>query len=67
MSLRTPYWYTGVGKTNSYFENFWAATGIDGIRAEKVYTPIIPNSQLVVFAEENVGTSWGLDLLVSPT
>ena len=67
MSLQTPYYYTGLGKTNSYVENFWAVTGIDGLRAEKMYTPIIPNSQLVAFAEENDGKKWGLDLLVSPT
>ena len=32
-----------------------------------MWTPIIPNSQMVVFAGADLLSSWGLDLFISPT
>lgn len=67
MSNQLSYFYTGVGKTNNYLETFYAANAIGGTRAEKMWTPIIPNSQLMVFANNEKENDWGLELFVSPT
>lgn len=45
--LQLPYSYVGVGRTNNYIENYFAGMPLnDG--ALKKWTPIIPNSQLIV-------------------
>jgi integrin alpha FG-GAP repeat containing protein 1 len=67
LSNQLSYFYTGVGKTNNYIETFYASQAIGGRRAEQMWTPIIPNSSLIVFANGNVETSWGLELFINPT
>jgi integrin alpha FG-GAP repeat containing protein 1 len=67
LSCQLPYFYTGIGKTNNYLETFYAATAVGGARAEKMWTPIIPNSSLIVFADGSVESKWGLELFISPT
>lgn len=49
-SLSLPYCYLGVGRSNNYVETFTAAFSIAGQRSIRVWTPIIPNSQLIIFA-----------------
>jgi integrin alpha FG-GAP repeat containing protein 1 len=49
-SLQMPYCYLGVGRSNNYVETFTAAFSISGQRSIRVWTPIIPNSQLIIFA-----------------
>ena len=51
-SLQMPYAYLGVGRSNNYVETFTAAYSIQGERSIRVWTPIIPNSQLIIFAPE---------------
>jgi len=65
-SLQLPYAYMAFGKSNNYAENFRAATSINGKRAEQMWTPIIPNSQLIVFASPG-DTTWTLEMLIDPT
>ena len=48
-------------------ETFYAATGINGKRVEHMWTPIIPNSQLVIFMHSTDPLNWGLELFISPT
>ena len=67
MSLQLPYAFIGIGRSNNYVENFYAAFGIDGKRIEKMWTPIIPNSQLIIFANGTDENVWGLELFISPT
>ena len=67
MSLQLPFAFIGVGRSNNYVESFYAASGIDGKRTEKMWTPIIPNSQLIIFMETNDPMNWGLELFISPT
>lgn len=40
---------------------------VGGTRAEKMWTPIIPNSSLIVFADSAQENDWGLELFISPT
>ena len=67
MSLQLPFAFIGVGRSNNYVESFYAASGIDGKRTEKMWTPIIPNSQLIIFMNSNDPMNWGLELFISPT
>ena len=66
MSLQLPFAFLGVGRSNNYIENFFAAAAIDGKRTEHMWTPIIPNSQLIIFMNSNDETNWGLELFISP-
>ncbi len=38
-----------------------------GERTEQMWTPIIPNSQLIVFAGSASENDWALELFISPT
>ena len=70
MSLKMPYAFLGIGRSNNYIETFTATTSVDGKRANRMWTPIIPNSQLIVFAETSETQSiesWGVELFISPT
>ena len=67
MSLQLPFAFLGVGRSNNYVEMFYAAQSINGKRAEKMWTPIIPNSQLIIFMFSNDEMKWGLELFISPT
>ena len=67
MSMQLPFAHLGVGRSNNYVENFYAANAIDGERIEHMWTPIIPNSQLIVFMYGTDPLNWGLELFISPT
>lgn len=67
MSMQLPYAFIGIGRSNNYVENFYSASAVDGERAEHMWTPIIPNSQLIIFMESNDVKNWGLEMLISPT
>lgn len=67
MSLQLPFAFLGVGRSNNYVETFYASTGIDGKRVEHMWTPIIPNSQLIIFMHGSDPLEWGLELFISPT
>lgn len=48
-------------------ESFTAAFSLGGTRSIRVWTPIIPNSQLIVFSPENNVNNWTLELFINPT
>ena len=50
MALQMPYAFMGIGRSNNYVEIFYAATAVSSSLGKQMWTPIIPNSQLVVFA-----------------
>jgi len=62
-----PYSYVGVGRSNNYVESFTAAYSIGGTRSIRVWTPIIPNSHLIVFSPERNVNNWTLELFINPT
>lgn len=50
-SLELPYVYMGVGRSNNYLENFNVAYSLNNSFDQiRVFTPIIPNSQLIILA-----------------
>ena len=67
MSLQLPYGFIGVGRTNNYVETFYASTNINGKRVSHLWTPIIPNSQLIIYMLGDDSVDWDLELFISPT
>ena len=64
--------YLGIGRSNNYIENFHIISGNAYKREDndKTYTPVIPNSQLIIYHDIIDGgnkTSWQVDLVVKPT
>lgn len=67
-ALYTPYCVYGLGRTNSYIEEFYVAMPAKNKDAafSKVWTPIIPNSYLIASPKGNPN-DWFLELFASPT
>ena len=64
--------YLGIGRSNNYIENFHIISGNSFNRDDndKTYTPVIPNSQLIIYHNNIKGsnkTTWQVDLVVKPT
>ena len=64
--------YLGIGRSNNYIENFHIISGNSFNRDDndKTYTPVIPNSQLIIYHDNIQGsnkTTWQVDLVVKPT
>ena len=64
--------YLGIGRSNNYIENFHIISGnaFDREDNDKTYTPVIPNSQLIIYHDNIAGgnkTTWQVDLVVKPT
>ena len=71
MNLELPYSFMGIGPSYNYVENFHViSTSFSNITDSnvKMFTPIIPNSQLLVYNYNvyNQGNIWELDLIVTP-
>jgi integrin alpha FG-GAP repeat containing protein 1 len=67
LALQLPYSFLGIGRSNNYVETFFAATSYQGELTQRMWTPIIPNSQMIVFANGGETSDWGLELFMSPT
>ena len=78
MNIPIPYSLSGLGETNNYIENFQAISGNyykDKSKFEdkkkrnfKDYTPIIPNTQIMIYKFKNNDKKfeWYIDLIVEP-
>jgi len=66
-SLELPYVYMGIGRSNNYLEQFNVAYSINNrLDQVKVFSPIIPNSQLLILANAESKNSWNLELFINP-
>lgn len=68
--LNLPYSFIGVGRSNNYVENFHVISSTNAKKSSnyKIFTPIIPNSQLLISENRHEETlNWALDLIVNPT
>ncbi|KAM3143943.1 hypothetical protein pb186bvf_003994 [Paramecium bursaria] len=63
--LQLPYAYNGLGRTNNYVENFYIGIPLQNGQI-KQWTPIIPNSQLIVSPYLSA-KSWTLSIFIEPT
>lgn len=71
LNLDMPYSFMGIGPSYNYVENFHVSTSSSKNHTDsylKVFTPIIPNSQLLIYNynENTVVDNWELDLIVTP-
>lgn len=71
-ALQTPYCLYGIGRTNSYIEQFYV--NVPSLaHSAKMWTPIIPNSYLIVSPKRSKSSKkvdiegWFLELFASPT
>jgi integrin alpha FG-GAP repeat containing protein 1 len=48
MALSLPYSLVGIGRSNNYIEYFTIKYPVINVDNEKEYSPIIPNSQLII-------------------
>ena len=66
-TLSLPYSYIGIGRSNNYIERFTVGIMIEGKLKIRTWSPIIPNSQLVVAIEGSSDPAyWGLELMTNP-
>jgi len=56
----------GLGRSNNFIENFNVAYSINNkLDQVKVFTPIIPNSQLFILANNKYAKNWTLELFIN--
>ena len=66
-AMQPPYVLNGLGRANNYVEEFRVGiTGVGTGALTKMWTPIIPNSQLIV-ASNPTPDSWSIRVFVLPT
>lgn len=76
-SLESPVAYYAIGRSNNYIEDFTLTYPIqkytnegsqDKLSVEsRVWTPIIPNSHLMIDIHEKSDSNWSIQLLINPT
>eukprot|EP01017_Pseudomicrothorax_dubius_P034343 TRINITY_DN4695_c0_g1_i5.p1 TRINITY_DN4695_c0_g1~~TRINITY_DN4695_c0_g1_i5.p1 ORF type:complete len:135 (-),score=29.87 TRINITY_DN4695_c0_g1_i5:170-574(-) len=65
-ALQLPYSYIGLGRTNNYVENLNVGLPLSDKNSHQ-WSPIIPNSQLIVNPIGLDTEKWTLDIFVNPT
>lgn len=65
-SLSLPYSYVGIGRSNNYIETLTVGFIVDGELNQRNWSPIIPNSQLVIYTQGSVAEDWGIELMTNP-
>mmetsp|Transcript_24120 Transcript_24120/g.42819 ORF Transcript_24120/g.42819 Transcript_24120/m.42819 type:complete len:265 (-) Transcript_24120:119-913(-) len=65
-ALCPPYVIFGLGRTNSYVENFYMSLPLQSDN-DRMWTPIIPNSYLILSPHGNSSSDWFLELFANPT
>lgn len=64
--LCLPFVHFGLGKINHYVENF--NVGVTRTKDwSNVWSPIIPNSQLMVYSAPNASFNWKISIFINPT
>ena len=57
----------GIGRSNNFLENFNVAYSLNkSFDQIRVFTPIIPNSQLIILANSKNKQYWNMDLFIKP-
>lgn len=67
-NLGLTYSYFGIGRSNNYIEAFTVGAIVYGKKVVRTWTPIIPNTQLIVSTQNSENpNNWDVELLVWPT
>lgn len=64
--LSLPYAFFGLGRINNYIEHFNFGVSKKGKWAYS-WSPIIPNSQLLLSANDIEPSKWGIEIFINPT
>lgn len=64
--LSLPYAFLGLGRINNYIEHFNFGVAKDKDWAHS-WSPIIPNSQLLLSANDVDPEEWGIEIFINPT
>jgi hypothetical protein len=76
LSLQTPYYLFGIGRTNGYIEEFYVGRTHESNNDEeeitqnnyRLFNGLIPNSQLVILpTPPETPSQWQIELFVSPS
>lgn len=60
-SLDLPYVFVGIGRSNNYIEQFNAGYMLKNrLDQVKVYSPLIPNSNIIIYANPEQKQDWDL-------
>lgn len=65
-SFMMPYIYLGVSNTSNYFESISAGTSINGESKIFLNTPVIPKSQLILYANNKEPIKWTWIMFTDP-
>ncbi|CAI2359898.1 unnamed protein product [Moneuplotes crassus] len=66
-NLGVSYSYFGIGRSNNYIEAFTVGAVVYGKKVVRTWTPIIPNTQLIVSTQMSQNPAdWEVELLVWP-
>lgn len=69
VSLNLPFAFIGIGRSNNYIEDFHVISTTYPSDKENynIFTPVIPNSQILISENEADGTlNWQYELIVNP-
>jgi integrin alpha FG-GAP repeat containing protein 1 len=61
-----PYAFYGLDRTNNYIENFNFGVAKNKLWSHS-WSPIIPNSQLILSANDLTPNKWGIEIFINPT
>ena len=64
--LSLPYSFFGLDRTNNYIENFNFGVAKESDWSHS-WSPIIPNSQLLLSANDKNNENWGIEIFINPT
>lgn len=65
--LMLPFGFFGLDKTNNYIESFTFGVAKEGSNYFQSWSPIIPNSYLLLSANNAKPTLWGIEIFINPT
>jgi integrin alpha FG-GAP repeat containing protein 1 len=66
--LNMPYVIFGLGQITNYLEDFTLGYGLknENVPESKDFTPIIPNSKLIIYTPSQNENNWELEILLNP-
>lgn len=64
--LSLPYAFIGLGRINNYIEHFNFGVAKKS-KFSYSWSPIIPNSQLILSANNKEPSEWGIEIFINPT
>ena len=67
MTLHLPYSLKGIARSNNFIENLIIEYSSSITNSRRSYSPVIPNSQIIIMPHRGDATTWSLELFVNPS